>query len=57
MLPGTYTISVVGDTNKNDKWDPFDPVDFSGPEGRYVHAKQVRIKANWEHQIDFRISE
>ena len=55
LLPGTYTIALVDDTNQNDKWDPFNPIDFAVPENRYMYKKPVIIKANWEHDIEFTI--
>jgi len=55
LLPGTYTIALVDDTNQNDKWDPFNPIDFAVPENRYMYKKPVIIKANWEHEVVFKI--
>ena len=48
--------NIVGDKNKNDKWDPFDPILFIGPEKRFEYGKPIKIKANWEHEIDFVIN-
>ena len=56
LIPGSYTLSIVGDKNKNDKWDPFDPILFKGPEKRFEYGKPIKIKANWEHDIDFVIN-
>ncbi len=56
LIPGSYTLNIVGDKNKNDKWDPFDPILFTGPEKRFEYGKSIKIKANWEHDIDFVIS-
>jgi uncharacterized protein (DUF2141 family) len=56
LSPGSYTLNIVGDENKNDKWDPFDPILFIGPEKRFEYGKPIKIKANWEHEIDFVIN-
>ena len=56
LIPGNYTLNIVGDENKNNKWDPFDPILYNGPEKRFEYGKLVKIKANWEHEIDFIIS-
>jgi hypothetical protein len=55
--PGSYSISIVGDENINNRWDPFSPFDYSGPEKRFVLGRTIKVKANWEHEVDFKISE
>ena len=55
--PGSYSISIVGDENKNNRWDPFNPFDYSGPEKRFVLGRAIKVKANWEHEVDFKIIE
>ena len=57
LPPGSYSLNIVGDKNKNDRWDPFNPDDYTGPEKRFVYERPVKIKANWEHEIDFIINE
>ena len=57
VLPGSYSLTLVEDKNQNDKWDPFNPNDYSTPENRYMYKKPVKIKANWEHEIVFKIAD
>jgi len=57
LKPGNYELSVVKDENKNDRWDAFNPEDYSGPEKRFIYNKTIKVKANWEHEVDFEIIE
>lgn len=57
LEPGNYSISIVEDKNKNNRWDPFNPYDYSGPEKRFTLGRTIKVKANWEHEVDFKVSE
>ena len=57
LLPGSYSIYIVEDRNDNGKWDAFDPLTFSFPEKRISYPRKVRVKANFEHDIEFVIQE
>ena len=55
LEPGSYTLSIVEDINKNKRWDSFSPFDYSGPEQRFTLEKTIKVKANWEHEVEFKI--
>jgi uncharacterized protein (DUF2141 family) len=57
LIPGNYTVHVVEDVNKNEIWDPFEPVLFSPPERRFSFGRKTSVKANFEHEIEFIIPE
>ncbi len=55
LEPGSYTLSIVEDINKNKRWDSFSPFDYSGPEQRFTLEKTIKVKANWEHEVEFKV--
>ena len=55
LEPGSYTLSIVEDINKNKRWDSFSPFDYSGPEQRFTLEKRIKVKANWEHEVEFKV--
>lgn len=55
LEPGSYTLSIVEDINKNKRWDSFNPFDYSGPEQRFTLEKTIKVKANWEHEVEFKV--
>ena len=57
LKPGKYEVRVVKDENKNNRWDAFNPEDYSGPEKRFIYNRTIKVKANWEHEVDFEIIE
>ncbi|MDB3905077.1 Ig-like domain-containing protein [Crocinitomicaceae bacterium] len=57
LKPGNYDFNIVEDKNKNSRWDPFNPKDYTGPEKRYIYNRTIKVKANWEHEVDFIITE
>ena len=57
LKPGNYDINIVEDNNNNSRWDPFNPKDYTGPEKRFIYNRKIKVKANWEHEVDFKITE
>jgi uncharacterized protein (DUF2141 family) len=57
LKPGNYDINIVEDNNNNSKWDPFNPKDYTSPEKRFIYNRTIKVKANWEHEVDFKITE
>jgi hypothetical protein len=53
LLPGDYDLYLVEDRNKNGIWDPFDRESYVAPEKRIGLGRKVRIKANFDHEIEF----
>lgn len=53
LLPGDYDLFLVEDRNNNELWDPFDGVSYVAPEKRIGLGRKVRIKANFDHEIEF----
>ena len=53
LLPGDYDLFLVEDRNNNELWDPFDRESYIAPEKRIGLGRKVRIKANFDHEIEF----
>ena len=53
LLPGDYDLYLVEDRNKNGIWNPFDRASYVAPEKRIGLGRKVRIKANFDHEIEF----
>ncbi|MDG1349840.1 MAG: Ig-like domain-containing protein [Crocinitomicaceae bacterium] len=57
LIPGDYDVFIVEDKNNNGIWDPFDPETYTAPEKRFSLGRKVRVKANFEHEIEIRTPE
>lgn len=53
LVPGTYTLRVIFDKNKNGRWDPGDLWKKIQPEKVIPYRSIVELKAGWENRIDF----
>jgi uncharacterized protein (DUF2141 family) len=53
LLPGEYTFKVLLDRNKNGKWDPISPETKTLAEEVLLFMDPVKIRANWEVDINF----
>ena len=53
LLPGSYQMRVIHDSNKNGKWDTGDLLDHRQPEEVIPYTTPINLKAGWENSIDF----
>jgi hypothetical protein len=53
LLPGEYTFKVLLDRNENGKWDPISPNLKTLAEEVLLFNTPVKIRANWEVEINF----
>lgn len=51
--PATYTFRIIADKNKNGKWDTGDLLGRKQPEEVIPSSANIKLKAGWEHSIDF----
>jgi len=54
LEPGTYTIRLIEDDNKNGRWDTGDYSQQTVPERIFIKVMPP-LKANWEQTIDFKL--
>lgn len=52
LKPGQYTIHVFEDLNGNQKWDAIRPQQKLRAETIYVYPEKVKIKGNWDIEIE-----
>jgi hypothetical protein len=53
LVPGAYTMRIIVDENKNEKWDTGDLFLKKQPEEVIPYTEGIQLKASWEHLIDF----
>ena len=57
VKPGTYFVRVIGDRNRNGRWDPGDPGLFEQPEPIIFYPTSIRLKPDFEFTgNDFQIN-
>jgi hypothetical protein len=57
IKPGTYTLRLIKDTNDNHKWDNGNIILKQQPESIKILNNQLKIKANWDTEINLSDSE
>lgn len=55
LTPGTYTIGVLIDENKNGKWDTGNYYQNQKPETYISFKEQLTIRSNWEIKENFSV--
>lgn len=53
LQPGTYTLRIIVDKNKNGIWDSGDLLGRRQPEAVIPYSNTVTLKPGWENLIDF----
>jgi hypothetical protein len=53
LQPGSFTLRVIEDRNRNGKWDPGVLGARLQPEQVYPYDRDVMLKAGWENLVDF----
>ncbi len=48
LTPGKYTLRIVVDTNKNNRWDTGNYLQHLQPEQSIETGKMIEIRANWD---------
>ncbi|RQO30539.1 hypothetical protein DBR32_13325 [Taibaiella sp. KBW10] len=54
LEPGSYTLKIIEDQNKNGKWDAGNVFTQLQPEAIFPHHIEVILKPGWENDIDFK---
>lgn len=52
ILPDTYQLRIIIDENKDGMWTPGNYQDKRQPEKVYYHKGDVKLRANWELEVD-----
>ena len=53
LPPGSLTLRIIADSNRNGRWDPGDLLARRQPEWVYPHPAPVPIKAGWDAEVMF----
>lgn len=53
LRPGTYTMRIIVDKNKNGKWDTGDLFEKRQPEEVIPYTEAIQIRPGWDSIIDF----
>ena len=53
LLPGTYSIRIIDDINKNGKWDTGNEKQKLQPERVFYYREPITVRANWEIDIQW----
>jgi len=53
MKPGTYSMRIIQDDNRNGKWDAGNFFAKKQPESVIPYSSEIILKAGWENEIDF----
>lgn len=51
--PGTYSVSIIRDSDKDGKWSTGSLRDKKQPEQVIPYPELINMKAGWEHLLDF----
>ncbi|MDA3910317.1 MAG: Ig-like domain-containing protein [Bacteroidales bacterium] len=57
LEPGTYRVRLIVDENKNGKWDTGTLDVEKQPEYIIYYPEQIELRANWEQEIDWILTE
>lgn len=52
LLPGVYTFRILVDENDNGKWDTGDFEQKKQAEKYHYYTKSVKLRANWEMEVE-----
>lgn len=55
VLPGSYQVKIIFDTNANHKWDSGDMILKKLPEEVIINSKQLKVLADWEIEEEISI--
>ena len=50
--PGQYLVRIIEDVNKNGKWDSGHYLEKRKPEKVYYYGQEIKLRANWDFEID-----
>jgi len=56
LEPGTYFLRVIFDSNANGKWDTGSFLERRQPEKVSYYPDKIEVRANWDNEITFTIS-
>lgn len=56
LLPGTYKLKLIDDTNYNEKWDTGDYLLKRQPESILVFPEKIEVRANWQNEVVFKVN-
>jgi hypothetical protein len=53
LTPGSYSLKWKGDSNQNGSWESVSLSKWKSPEDAQMLNTQVKVKADWRHQIQW----
>jgi hypothetical protein len=56
VLPGSYTMRIIFDENRNGKWDTGNYLEKIQPEGVVYLPKEIGVRSNWEIDMEWQLS-
>lgn len=57
VIPGSYGIRIIWDSNNNGQWDAGSYAKKVQPEPVMYYPKPIELRANWELEVDWEIPE
>lgn len=57
LQAGKYGLKAIRDANRNGRWDTGDYLKGIQPEWVYVFPKEIEVRANWDFEEDWNITE
>ncbi len=54
LKPGTYTISIIDDSNNDGQWTTGDFLLQRQPEVMHHHFSPILLRAGWDNEVDFK---
>ena len=60
IKPATYSIRLIEDKNRNEKWDTGNYLNCIQPENVYIYQdenknKEIQVRANWEYELKYNL--
>lgn len=57
LLPGNYFVKVIEDVNHNKKWDTGKIIGQKHGENIYFNAQPIKLMADWDAEIEWKIND
>lgn len=55
LLPGSYSLRLIDDVNKNGKWDTGNYLGHLQPESVYYYSAPMKIRAGWDMEVTWKL--
>ena len=57
LTPGSYALRWLGDPNSNGTWDGVSLEDWRLPEPARVMPSNIKVRADWTHEVSWDVYE